>query len=76
MLFDDGVIAKHDRSRQELPQLGKAQHLIALPVEGHSTVPTQLSEEATERHSPLDPETMKLEIFHTFDARPDSWAAA
>jgi hypothetical protein len=80
-VVDDGVIAKHDRSTgKELARsVGKAQHLNSgFLWEGklycaHSNYPKKPHQSDIRV---LDPETMKPEIFHTFDAPPGSltWA--
>jgi hypothetical protein len=80
-VVDDGVVAKHDRATgKELARsVGKAQHLNSgFLWEGklycaHSNYPKKPHQSDIRV---LDPETMKLEIFHTFDAPPGSltWA--
>lgn len=80
-VVDDGVISKHDRSTgKELARsIGKAQHLNSgFLWQGklycaHSNYPKKPHQSDIRV---LDPESMKLEIFHTFDNPPGSltWA--
>src|ERR1051325_8540178 len=80
-VVDDGVIAKHDRSTgKELARsTGKAEHLNSgFLWEGklycaHSNYPKKPHQSDIRV---LDPETMKLTIFHAFDEPPGSltWA--
>jgi hypothetical protein len=80
-VVDNGVIAKHDRSTgKELARsVGKAQHLNSgFLWEGklycaHSNYPKKPHQSDIRV---LDPQTMKLEIFHIFDNPPGSltWA--
>ena len=82
-VVDDGVIAKHDRlTGKELARsVGKAQHLNSgFLWDGklycaHSNYPSPRKPHQSDIRV-LDPATMKLDIFHTFDAPPGSptWA--